>query len=94
MQISSTHLGDIVDEERSSNCELKWSNWVKVLKSDKLREIETLWYKLKLAVLVASMHSHDDAEVIKIGNWMKEVWFESKFELGWTSQNLRGELQW
>jgi hypothetical protein len=94
MQISSTHLDDTVDEERSSNYELKWSNWIKVLKSGKLREVETLWYKLKLVVLVASMHSHDGAEVMKIGNWMKEVWFESKLELGWTSQNLRGELQW
>jgi hypothetical protein len=85
VQISSTHLGDTVNEEMSNNYELNWGNWVKVLKSGKWRKVETLRYKLKLAVLVASMHSHDATRMMKIGNWMKEIWFESKPELGWMS---------
>jgi hypothetical protein len=52
------------------------------MKSGKWRKVETLHFELELAMLVASMHSHDNAEVMKIGNWMKEIWFESKLELG------------
>jgi hypothetical protein len=71
MQTSSTHLGDAVDEERNSNYEMNWSNWDEMMKSGKLMKVETLRYKLELTVLIASIHSHDDVEVIKIGNWMK-----------------------
>jgi hypothetical protein len=85
MQISSTHLDDIVDEERSNNCELNWSNWAKVLKSDKLREVETLHFELELAMHIRSTHSHDTARVINNGNWVEEIWFWSKLELGWVS---------
>jgi hypothetical protein len=85
MQAVSNHLGDAVCEGESNNYELNWSNWDKVMKSGKWREVETLWYKLKLEVLVAFMHSHDGAEVMKIDNWMKEIWFESKLEFGWMS---------
>jgi hypothetical protein len=38
------------------------------MKSGKWRKVETLCYKLELAVLVASMHLHDGTEVMKIGN--------------------------
>jgi hypothetical protein len=38
------------------------------MKSGKWRKVETLHFELELAMLVASMHSHDDAEVMKIGN--------------------------
>jgi hypothetical protein len=38
----STHLGDTVDKESYSNYEMNWSNWVKVMKSDKWRKVETL----------------------------------------------------
>jgi hypothetical protein len=52
------------------------------MKSDKLMKVETLCYRLELIVLIASMHSHDDVEMMKIGNWMKELWLESKLGLG------------
>jgi hypothetical protein len=52
------------------------------MKSGKLRKVGTLCYRLELAMLIASMHSHDDVEVMKIGDWMKELWFESKLGLG------------
>jgi hypothetical protein len=38
-------------------------------------KIETLYCKLELAVLIASMHPHDDVEVMEIDNWMKELCF-------------------
>jgi hypothetical protein len=38
------------------------------MKSDKLRKVKTLCYRLELTVLITSMHSHDGAEVMKIGN--------------------------
>jgi hypothetical protein len=38
------------------------------MKSGKWRKVETLHFELELATLVASMHSHDDVEVMKIGN--------------------------
>jgi hypothetical protein len=41
------------------------------MKSGKLGKIETLYCKLELAVLIASMNPHDDVEVMKIGDWMK-----------------------
>jgi hypothetical protein len=44
------------------------------MKSGKWRKDETLHSKLKLAMLVASMHSHDATRVMKIDNWMKEIW--------------------
>jgi hypothetical protein len=71
MQTFSTHLGDTVDEERSSNYGMNWSHWDEVMKSGKLGKIETLYCKLELAVLIASMNPHDDVEVMKIGDWMK-----------------------
>jgi hypothetical protein len=74
MQTPSTHLGDTVDEERSGNYEMNWSNWDEVMKSGKLMKIETLCCRLELAMLIASMHSHDDVEVMKIGDWMEELW--------------------
>jgi DNA modification methylase len=57
----------------------------------KLREVGTLWYKLKLAVLVASMHSHDGADVMKIGNWMKGgmIWIKA-----WTQMNESELERW
>jgi hypothetical protein len=69
MQISSTHLDDTVDEEKSNNYELNWSNWVKVLKSGKLRKVKTLHFELELAMHIGSTHSHDAARVINNGNW-------------------------
>jgi hypothetical protein len=38
------------------------------MKSGKWRKVETLCYKLELAVLVAFMYSHDTTRVMKIGN--------------------------
>jgi hypothetical protein len=38
------------------------------MKSGKWRKVETLHSKLELAMLVAFVHSHDGAEVMKIGN--------------------------
>jgi hypothetical protein len=61
MQAVSNHLGDAVNERRSNN-------WEEVMKSGKWRKVETLHYELELAMLVAFVHSHDGAEVMKIGN--------------------------
>jgi hypothetical protein len=82
MQTFSIYLGDTVYEERGSNYGINWSNWDEVMKSGKLMKIETLYCKLELAVLIASMHPHDDVEVMEIDNWMKELCFWPRDGIG------------
>jgi len=38
------------------------------MRSGKLRKVGTLCYRLELAVFIASMHSHDNVEMVKIDN--------------------------
>ena len=52
------------------------------MKSGKLMKIKTLYCKLELAVLIASMHSYDDVEVMEIDNWMKELCFWPRDGIG------------
>jgi hypothetical protein len=61
MQTISNHPGDAVNEERSNNSAVNRSNWDEVMRSSKLRKVESLHSKLELAMLVASMCPHDAA---------------------------------
>jgi hypothetical protein len=70
MQTFSIHSGDTVGEERSGNYVLEIRNWIKEMKSGKWRKVETLHFELELAVLIASTHLHDVAELVKNDNWM------------------------
>jgi hypothetical protein len=53
-----------------------------VLKSGKWRKIGILHFELELTAYIVPTHSHDAARVMKIDNWMKDIWFESRSESG------------
>jgi hypothetical protein len=50
---------------------------------------QTLDGKLELTMRVGSTHSHDAARVMKISNWVKEIWLEPRGGIGWMNYELK-----